>query len=632
MKKSLISGLCSLSFLLAIEMPLFEVNDRWEMERALSISLGHQEYGSGKGAGTSFVVDSIVKDTFNVTYTIVGVDTFLADSNKDSYSYEVKLTNSETNELIDSLSVVLVHEDSETNKWSSSILGKGYEDDDVSIIDPWDSLYLKGFSDIPEYSYVYNYPLYECVIGGAELDKSVPILNNHKTYIGTGVYKNRFSLIAGIGFRSVTGSGCAHISNRFEYKDSLLSVNGTPVSIEKSFEVPQWETQILDSQADYKAIEFTDSLHGWALCNNATMYKTSNGGETWSKKLVPGLKYSTRFSCVNSEIAFVGHYNALYKTVNGGDDWTEVPFIGNKSIGNIEFISDLVGYVTTGHRLVGGSLYKTIDGGLSWELVTSTSQIADMAVLSENDIFLCGGYDRHSDSPSEMIKCRTTEYYEWFGYDNPETEGLKDIYAISPNRAWSIGSEGRIRHINGDTISGFVFKNTSEGINDIVFADSLSGFICGDNGTMYYSSEGGYEGTWHSEVTNSFASLSSVTITESGDVWAVGSDGTLLKRSERVDILSSSAVSTKSLQSVISRTLISTLSNGTLNIMVENLSKEMTDVLLYNSRGQEVGRAGFTKNNNGFSASLPMNQLSRGVYFIKVTSNKQVLKTEKLLW
>lgn len=125
------------------------------------------------------------------------------------------------------------------------------------------------------------------------------------------------------------------------------------------------------------------------------VYKSVNGGASWKNM---GLKNSEHISKVivdprNSDVVYVAAYGPLwsdggergvYKTIDGGENWERIHFVSEKS-GTADLIMDPsnpdVLYEAVHQRrrhvftYVGGgeesSLYKTTDGGKTWQEITS---------------------------------------------------------------------------------------------------------------------------------------------------------------------------------------------------------------------------------------------------------------------
>lgn len=129
------------------------------------------------------------------------------------------------------------------------------------------------------------------------------------------------------------------------------------------------------------AIFFLDSSNGWlmsSLKNRLTLWRTSNGGLTWSSLPFPESKPPDRevegyvsIYFINPQIGWVVIFlpsssnfiiGRLFKTTDGGNTWKELSTISGASI---LFITPDFGWVT--HGPSGSELYVTYDGGTTWE-------------------------------------------------------------------------------------------------------------------------------------------------------------------------------------------------------------------------------------------------------------------------
>ncbi len=110
-----------------------------------------------------------------------------------------------------------------------------------------------------------------------------------------------------------------------------------------------------------KAIQFVDSLTGWAVGDAGTILKTSDAGETWQTQSVASIQNINSMHFLNNQIGWVVG-SGLYKTTNGGATWQmlNIPFLAN--FYSIHF-SDEQNGVGVGAN---GSIFRTTNGGNSW--------------------------------------------------------------------------------------------------------------------------------------------------------------------------------------------------------------------------------------------------------------------------
>jgi photosystem II stability/assembly factor-like uncharacterized protein len=119
------------------------------------------------------------------------------------------------------------------------------------------------------------------------------------------------------------------------------------------------------------SLHMLDQNNGWAISDRYVL-RTSNGGAKWSIALFESFARGGYFASptkawVISSYADT-HAGSLYRTTDGGATWTRfnVPF----NSGSIQFLDDNTGYVLqiTGAAMQKQSvvLYKTTDGGATW--------------------------------------------------------------------------------------------------------------------------------------------------------------------------------------------------------------------------------------------------------------------------
>lgn len=72
-----------------------------------------------------------------------------------------------------------------------------------------------------------------------------------------------------------------------------------------------------------------------------------------------------------------------------------------------------------------------------------------------------------------------------------------------------------------------VVSGTQNDLNAIMFADDISGWICGDGGIIKNSTDGG--SSWISQNSNTLLSLNDVDFYDGNTGWVVGNSGTILK-------------------------------------------------------------------------------------------------------
>lgn len=111
---------------------------------------------------------------------------------------------------------------------------------------------------------------------------------------------------------------------------------------------------------------FTDEQHGWVV-RNAQVYRTSNGGQSWTFVKTLNQPYAGAVHFINTTTGYVSDGSTLYGTSNGGSTWFDASGAASFSfITDIHFFDALNGYCVAGSRI-----YQTSNGGQSWTKVVA---------------------------------------------------------------------------------------------------------------------------------------------------------------------------------------------------------------------------------------------------------------------
>jgi photosystem II stability/assembly factor-like uncharacterized protein len=266
-----------------------------------------------------------------------------------------------------------------------------------------------------------------------------------------------------------------------------------------------------------------ENNHQRALGYGDGVYKTTDGGKTWKNM---GLKESRQVGMIaihpnNGDLVFVaaegsvwgpGGERGLYRTKDGGKTWEKVLDISeNTGVNNVLFHpkDPNIMFATSEQRRrhvntkIGGgpetAVYKSTDGGETWNKVTSGLPDADMGGIGISispvnpDIVYAiieaqgntGGFFRSSDCGESWTKM--SDHYAQGQYYN-------EIYCdpVNPDKVYSMETVSQVTTDGGRTWASI--GNNNRHVDDHAFwidAANTDHFMIGGDGGVYETYDGG---------------------------------------------------------------------------------------------------------------------------------------------
>ena len=304
-----------------------------------------------------------------------------------------------------------------------------------------------------------------------------------------------------------------------------------------------WNNGISPPYGDINWIQFSDQNTGVAISNykygvmlssnNGYIWRTTNGGNYWSKKLMTNNDENVNFlQMVNVSTGYVVGSNKIYKTTNNGDNWSKDSIAGNH-FNSVNFLNANTGWLAGRN----GAIYFTSNSGFNWiQNVSNTNvHLNSIQFLNINTGFACG---------ESGILCKTTNSGQNWVVDIPIpaiTRSLKQIYFINSLTGFLVGNKTYYQGLyrtnrillrttdqgnNWNSMINDTIYGQNNGLNSIYFVNSQTGFLVNNTNQIFITTDQG--SVWSlssSPVSEKFYCVNFIN-NETG--WIGGSNGLVL--------------------------------------------------------------------------------------------------------
>ena len=260
------------------------------------------------------------------------------------------------------------------------------------------------------------------------------------------------------------------------------------------------------------ALGFIAGLHG-------TVLKTTDGGLNWSR--VPSNLDRDLYDCwfVSPSKGFVAADKSVFRTQDGGITWELVLLADSgRNFIRVAFTDTLLGFAVGRN----GAIFKTSDGGNNWTGTPSGTNryLFSLSMVGPQTIYVTGS--------GALILKSTDSGATWnvLPVDFPFDFG--SVVFTDEATGTVIGPLGAILHTDdgGATWIEATFS-TLDNMWDCSFRDSHNGFACGANGSITGTSDGG--DTWSERETGTTSTLNTISMVPPLTGYAAGEGGALIK-------------------------------------------------------------------------------------------------------
>ncbi len=293
---------------------------------------------------------------------------------------------------------------------------------------------------------------------------------------------------------------------------------------------PQWTEMPIGTSSHLYDVNFVAKDLGWVVGSEGTILKTTNGGNSWSiqQSNLNVQLFSIQF--IDSLFGWIcGEGGTLLKTTNGGITWVQKPSGVVENINSLYFLSASDGFAVTGDWYNGypysGRILKTTNGGDTWSvaLFDDAHGLIDIYFSDKYNGWICGS--------NGAIYITNNGGSNW-NYSNANTPyWLFGIFFPANNAGFTIGGNTNSDIILKSDNSGNSWTKIRETFQDkmmigLYFINDLEGWVCGFNGVMLKTTNGGI--SWNRETLQTDKELREIFFVDSVG-YCVGFSGTFMK-------------------------------------------------------------------------------------------------------
>lgn len=215
--------------------------------------------------------------------------------------------------------------------------------------------------------------------------------------------------------------------------------------------------------------------------NNFTLYRSTDRGNTWTAVQNMALNNDKTFHFVTSSTGYMGNYGGIYKTTDGGTTWNKLT-TGTIDILTLSFANASTGYA---YSATGTSVMKTTDGGVTWASTHVAFDINSFCIVNTNLIYAVGVYSEFYKSADGGAT--------WTNMQVGRNIYYGSVYFLNADKGFITGSGGVILSTKDGGSSWSQYGLTQNGITTLNFPDKLNGYAS-DFEHMFKTNDGG--NTW----------------------------------------------------------------------------------------------------------------------------------------
>jgi photosystem II stability/assembly factor-like uncharacterized protein len=241
-------------------------------------------------------------------------------------------------------------------------------------------------------------------------------------------------------------------------------------------------------------IAFADHQTGFILNSNGDLIKTADQGNSWRiANNFPGISFGSNLAIAYSTGVIAGSNGALYISPDNGNTWTIAQPDTADAFQFVNIVSRDSFFLSTAT----GNIYATGDRGNTWVRHTCPVSLSCITFLNSRLGFAGSPYSSILKTVDGGISWTTLNQVNY----SPSTISAIDFLNPDTGFAFRQWDSLLVTHDGGNTWIAYEV-NMPEPPNAITFVNDTLGFMCGPNGGLYRSADGGINWTYTGAESN----------------------------------------------------------------------------------------------------------------------------------
>lgn len=281
-------------------------------------------------------------------------------------------------------------------------------------------------------------------------------------------------------------------------------------------------TEVLTDNMTFYDIFFVDNNTGFAVCYES-VYKTTDQGQTWIKATVNGAYDIYNVFFATPQEGYIAANGGCFKSTDGGVVWTKIK---EGTFGSVTVTTGNLCYLSSNSH---SYLFKSVDGGSTWNQTTSTGiEYSSKALVIDGMNMYAWSIDENYDG---KIAKTTDGGSTWTRVLDNLTCPVRGIMRKTAGSFIACGSGGLfMSSTNGnswDIVQQGLFKGK---LNDICFINNTTAFAVSEAGVIVKTTD--QCSSWQVLNSGTTEKLWGICATSENTLYAVGNNNTLLKTTD----------------------------------------------------------------------------------------------------